>query len=116
MKVRIIRRWINPVQKLEMVLVDEKGGKIQCSVKKDLVPIFDHQIKEDMAVLIKRFGVGQSDDPFPVVKNNLKCNFYRSTEVQAGVPFSGDPYAFSFLPFDEITVKKARDDDTLNIG
>nr|XP_043619920.1 uncharacterized protein LOC122591739 [Erigeron canadensis] len=29
MKVRIIRRWINPVQKLEMVLVDEKGGKIQ---------------------------------------------------------------------------------------
>nr|XP_043615839.1 uncharacterized protein LOC122587741 [Erigeron canadensis] len=115
MKVKIIRRWINQIQRLEMVLVDEKGAKIQCTVKKDLVPMFDELIKEDTAVIIKRFGVGKNDDPFPVVQHNLKCNFYKTTEVQHGVPFTYNGYGFSFLPFNEITVTKARDKDTLNI-
>nr|XP_043639701.1 replication protein A 70 kDa DNA-binding subunit A-like [Erigeron canadensis] len=114
-KVRIIRRWINPWQRLEMVLVDEKGAKIQCMVKKDLVPIFDNLIKEDTAVIIKRFGVGVNDDPFPVVKHKLKLSFYKSIEVQHGVTFTGPAYGFSFTPFNEINVTKARDKDTLNI-
>nr|XP_043614451.1 uncharacterized protein LOC122586527 [Erigeron canadensis] len=99
-----------------MVLVDEKGAKIQCMVKKDLVPIFDNLIKEDTAVIVKRFGVGVNDDPFPVVKHKLKLSFYKSTEVQHGVTFTGPAYGFSFTPFNEITVTKARDKDTLNIG
>nr|XP_043627849.1 uncharacterized protein LOC122599410 [Erigeron canadensis] len=115
MKVKIIRRWINQIQRLEMVLVDEKGAKIQCSIKKDLVPMFDKVIKEDAAVIIKRFGVGKNDNPFPVVPHKLKCNFYKTTEVQHGVPFTYSGYGFSFLPFNEITLTKARDKDVLNI-
>nr|XP_043625516.1 uncharacterized protein LOC122596938 [Erigeron canadensis] len=98
-----------------MVLVDEKGAKIQCTVKKELVPMFDELIKEDTSVIIKRFGVGKNDDPFPIVQHKLKCNFYKTTEVQHGVPFTYSGYGFSFLPFNEITVTKARDKDTLNI-
>nr|XP_043625497.1 uncharacterized protein LOC122596918 [Erigeron canadensis] len=80
MKVKIIRRWINQIQRLEMVLVDEKGAKIQCTVKKDLVPMFDELIKEDADVIIKRFGVGKNDDPFPEIQFNAFLEQNKSEE------------------------------------
>ncbi|XP_022030410.1 uncharacterized protein LOC110931319 [Helianthus annuus] len=56
MKARIIRKW-NQRYKMDLIFIDEKGAKIQASIKSHLIPVFDGQLQEDVVILSK-FGVG----------------------------------------------------------
>nr|XP_043639455.1 uncharacterized protein LOC122610541 [Erigeron canadensis] len=56
MKARIIRMW-EQTFKLDMILIDERGHKIQAIVKKSLLPDFQEYF-EDAVVVTRRFGVG----------------------------------------------------------
>ncbi|ONK64615.1 uncharacterized protein A4U43_C07F27980 [Asparagus officinalis] len=65
-KVRLIRLWtrqslknLNDIYSIRMALLDEKGGKIQASVKKMLIDKFRSIFKEGKVFLISNFGVGQ---------------------------------------------------------
>lgn len=85
-----------------------QGGKIQATVKKELIPVFEQYIKEDVVLLIQRFGVGEQKDNFPIIKRKIKMNFYRCTQVFAEQTFTGHPYGFSFVPFTEVFKDKGK--------
>lgn len=67
-----------------------------------LVPQFKDVLKEDAVVLIRKFGVAAQMDRHRVVDLDHKINFFKCTDVQSVSTFTGHPYAFNFIPFNDI--------------
>ncbi|KAM7280021.1 hypothetical protein ACFE04_007155 [Oxalis oulophora] len=56
-KVSVIRKWILPdyfnpheIKSLEIILLDQKSDKIHCSIRKELIPLFQDKIEEGLIV------------------------------------------------------------------
>ncbi|KAJ0440519.1 putative nucleic acid-binding protein [Helianthus annuus] len=111
---RIIRKW-NQGFKIEMILIDERGGKIQACIKINLIPVFDHQLQGDAVVILKKFGVGENNDPFKVVTHDYKINFYRCTTVTRVDSWEGLEYGFNFIAFKDFLNRAANDLLTLGV-
>ncbi|KAJ0449938.1 putative transcription factor interactor and regulator LIM family [Helianthus annuus] len=65
-----------------MILMDEKGDKIQATIKKVLMCVFENQLEEGSVVFLSKFGVGEMNGKFPVIKYSYKLIFYRHTNVK----------------------------------
>ncbi|XP_021734893.1 replication protein A 70 kDa DNA-binding subunit B-like [Chenopodium quinoa] len=66
-KVRIVRVWYVPdynkpekIGSIEFVLVDEKGSKMQASIKQTLIQRFEKLVNEGSTCIISNFGVGKN--------------------------------------------------------
>ncbi|GJY43931.1 CC-NBS-LRR resistance protein [Tanacetum coccineum] len=55
LKVRILRLWKQPFQ-LDMILMDEKGEKIQATIKKMLIPNFEMLLQEGSIIILNVIG------------------------------------------------------------
>ncbi|XP_021991461.1 uncharacterized protein LOC110888235 [Helianthus annuus] len=108
MKARIIRKW-NQGFKIELILIDERGGKIQACLKINLIPVFDHQLQEYAVVILNKFGVGENNDPFKVVTYDYKINFYRCTTVTRVDSWECLEYGINFIAFKDILNGAAND-------
>ncbi|KAL2935619.1 Replication protein A 70 kDa DNA-binding subunit B [Bienertia sinuspersici] len=95
-KIKVIRLWTTPDfynpenhYSIEMVFVDEKGDKIQATVK--------------------RFGVGQPSGDYSPTKHAYKINFLSTTTVEQlnelDIPISG----YNFVCFLDILSNKLDD-------
>ncbi|GKC26564.1 nucleic acid-binding, OB-fold, replication protein A, OB domain protein [Tanacetum coccineum] len=113
-KVRIIKLWKlpsykNPMEtfRIELILLDEEGNKIQATVKNTCVKNHEKSLGQDMCLYISEFGVTDNDekDTF-VVKHPYKINFYRTTRVKKCDDFSGPVYGFNFKPFTDLLQEK----------
>ncbi|XP_022023700.1 uncharacterized protein LOC110923955 [Helianthus annuus] len=80
LKVRVLRLWKQAYQ-IDMILMDEKGDKIQATVKKVLMCVFENQLEEGSVVLLSKFGVGEMNDKFPFVDLHEIIN--REVEVES---------------------------------
>nr|XP_043619863.1 uncharacterized protein LOC122591677 [Erigeron canadensis] len=72
MKARIIRKW-EQTFKVDMVLLDERGNKIQAQCKNMLLSDFGQYLKEDSTIVIRRFGVAKQRDKYHVMGRNASC-------------------------------------------
>nr|ABD83325.1 Fgenesh protein 114 [Beta vulgaris] len=82
-KIRIVRLWktpsfANPNEdgSIEMIFLDEKGDKIQASVKKFLVRRFSHLLDEGQCRVISNFGVGENSGSYRPTSHPYKINFF----------------------------------------
>ncbi|XP_022019173.1 replication protein A 70 kDa DNA-binding subunit C-like [Helianthus annuus] len=71
LKVRVLRLWKQAYQ-IDMILMDENGDKIQATVKKGLMCVFENQLEEGSVVLLSKFGVGEMNDKFPIINREVE--------------------------------------------
>lgn len=105
--VRVVRLWFEPDnyanQKffaMEMVLMDEKGDKIQATVRKNLMTRFENKIREGTVYNIRSFGVAANSGAFRTTKHQFKLNLQNGTvvrEVGTGL-ITVSPYSFVSFP------------------
>ncbi|PWA99285.1 hypothetical protein CTI12_AA010090 [Artemisia annua] len=80
--VKVLRTWCYkkanmPVthRHFEMIVVDEKGGKIHVIVKNGLLMFLDKYFKEDMVVLISNFNVVPNNTGYKYTKHPYRITF-----------------------------------------
>ncbi|KAI5397941.1 hypothetical protein KIW84_063667 [Lathyrus oleraceus] len=92
---RVIRLWVvsdmNEKQKffrMEMIIMDEKGDKIQASIRKGLMSRFENKIRKGIAYDLKYFGVADNTGAYRTTKHQFKLNLQNDivvTEVGTGL-------------------------------
>lgn len=78
-----------------------------------MIPDFEKKLQEDAVLVIRKCGVGEQKDRFPVILLKKKINFYKCTEVSEAVGFRGHPYGFCFRNFPEIDEKLVKEVHTV---
>ncbi|KAL2923539.1 Replication protein A 70 kDa DNA-binding subunit B [Bienertia sinuspersici] len=115
-KIKVIRLWTTPDlynpenhYSIEMVFVDEKGDKIQATVKRSKLLRFGPILHEGSVYSISRFGVGQPSGDYRPTKHAYKLNFLSATIVEQlnelDMPISG----YNFVCFRDILSNKLDD-------
>nr|XP_043611795.1 uncharacterized protein LOC122583458 [Erigeron canadensis] len=87
-----------------MLLMDEQSNKIQATIKRNLVSMFDMLLEEGSVKTISNFGVTNNSGRFLLIHHPCKINFYRHTSVKACAvtDFVPDTQIFSFMSFNDI--------------
>ncbi|XP_035840006.1 uncharacterized protein LOC118487346 [Helianthus annuus] len=112
LKVRVLRLWKQSYQ-IDMILMDEKGDKIQATIKKVLMCVFENQLEEGSVVFLSKFGVGEMNGKFPVIKYSYKLIFYRHTNVKHCENFDGPLYGFQFVDLHHIINREVEVESTV---
>ncbi|KAL8189061.1 hypothetical protein R6Q57_029322, partial [Mikania cordata] len=81
------------------------GDKIQATIKKILMCAFENQLEEGNIILLSRFGVGEMNFKYPVIKHPFRLNFCRQTNIKRCLEFDGPLYGFRFIDFHQIINK-----------
>nr|XP_043633698.1 uncharacterized protein LOC122604904 [Erigeron canadensis] len=113
-KIRVIKKWCQS-WRLDLIAIDERGQKIKMFVKDILIPQFLEKLQEDGVYIIRRCGVGEQADKYPVLPLKKKINFYRCTEVEPTCGFQGHPYGFQFKKFEEIDMELSQSALTVDV-
>ncbi|RYR74781.1 hypothetical protein Ahy_A02g009498 [Arachis hypogaea] len=109
-RIRVIRLWTLPIYgnsplpySIEMVWLDEDGGKIHASVKKAFVSRFVNLLEEGISYQIRYFGVGLNKGYFKTTHHEYVVNLNQRTDVHRLPESSSIPrYGFKFLSFDTL--------------
>ncbi|GAU23257.1 hypothetical protein TSUD_281500 [Trifolium subterraneum] len=110
-KVRILRLWNVPSflksdqsNSIEMVLIDEKGGKIHASVRRQLVYLFGSKITEGDVYKMSFFTVSPESGLYRPTPHPYKLNFEMKTKVQACENREIDPYGLSLTSIGDVII------------
>ncbi|QHO30175.1 Putative PIF1 DNA helicase/replication protein-like protein [Arachis hypogaea] len=94
---------------IEMVVLDEEGDTIQCTVKDIFVPIFEGLLAEGNVYVVTNFGVALNTIKFKPTRHEFRIHFKRDTIVRpvqdSLVPLNG----FNFVPFKTIQSESKED-------
>ncbi|XLT34872.1 hypothetical protein HN873_066164 [Arachis hypogaea] len=94
---------------IEMVVLDEEGDTIQCTVKDIFVPIFEGLLTEGNVYVVTNFGVALNTIKFKPTRHKFRIHFKRDTIVRpvqdSSVPLNG----FNFVPFKTIQSESKED-------
>ncbi|XLS72524.1 hypothetical protein HN51_029389 [Arachis hypogaea] len=95
---------------IEMVVLDEEGDTIQCTVKDIFVLIFEGLLAEGNVYVVTNFGVALNTIKFKLTRHEFRIHFKRDTIVRlvqdSSVPLNG----FNFVPFKTIQSESKEDD------
>ncbi|KAJ9546632.1 hypothetical protein OSB04_019175 [Centaurea solstitialis] len=67
-KVRIVRIWKQSFS-LDMILMDEKGKKIQGTIKAKLIHNFERFLAEGSIVVLSNFGVAENSGNYRIINH-----------------------------------------------
>ncbi|RYR62189.1 hypothetical protein Ahy_A04g019589 [Arachis hypogaea] len=109
LKVRVIKLWTifyfaksGMKAPIEMVVLDEEGDTIQCTVKDIFVPIFEGLHAEGNVYVVSNFGVALNTMKFKPTRHKFRIHFKMDTIVRpvqdSSIPLNG----FNFVPFKNI--------------
>ncbi|XP_056698658.1 uncharacterized protein [Spinacia oleracea] len=108
-KVRIIQLWEKPdyykkteIKAIEMVLIDEKGSKIQAIIKKFLMDKFKNLMKEGSSRIIANFGVELNLGKHRPTIHTYRINFFYKTIVKECGDDKLPLYGLELFSFDKI--------------
>ncbi|KAL1309084.1 hypothetical protein AAHE18_17G153700 [Arachis hypogaea] len=109
-RIRVIRLWTLPSYEnsplpysIEMVWLDEDGGKIHVSVKKAFMSRFMNLLEEGISYQIRYFGVGLNKGYFKTTHHEYVVNLNQRTDVHRLPESSNIPrYGFKFVSFDTL--------------
>ncbi|KAJ9550919.1 hypothetical protein OSB04_014964 [Centaurea solstitialis] len=113
-KVRIVRIWKQSFS-LDMILMDEKGKKIQGTIKAKLIHNFERFLAEGSIVVLSNFGVAENSGNYRIINHPCKLNFYHTTTVKKIEVFDGPVYRFGFVKFHDINNKKIGDEFAIDV-
>ncbi|KAJ1381562.1 Nucleic acid-binding, OB-fold [Sesbania bispinosa] len=106
---RVVRLWKIPnfhnakiPLALEMVLCDERGGKIHAVVRRTLVYKFQSTLIEGAAYSISNFGVGENSGEFKYSMHLYKVNFEYHTRVVLMRDCTIPRFQFSFVSLADV--------------
>ncbi|XP_061339398.1 uncharacterized protein LOC133286069 [Gastrolobium bilobum] len=106
-KARVVRTWKVPnfQQKnlddnVEMILLDEKGGRVHAAIKGSLN--ICNKIHEGEVYFIKKFGVGLNSGSFRPTKHDYLLSFNLRTDVKSTIDSAIPTNGFDFVDFDVI--------------
>ncbi|KAJ1419474.1 Nucleic acid-binding, OB-fold [Sesbania bispinosa] len=115
-KVRVIRLWRSSYFKdnnnkpmIELVVLDEQGGRIQCTVKSIHVYLFENSINEGNVYMLENLCVALNSGKYKPTMHEFRMFFKRETRVTLVEDSSIPLYGFSFVPFVEI-LNETKDD------
>ncbi|CAJ2652916.1 unnamed protein product [Trifolium pratense] len=100
-KAKIIRLWHvsdfnrpNSPFSVEMVLMDDKGGRIHATIKKTLIYKFKDELKEGMVYCFENMDVSTNGGAYRTTHHRYKLNFQFSSLVQRLSNFNigGSPF------------------------
>ncbi|XLT56841.1 hypothetical protein HN873_049445 [Arachis hypogaea] len=116
LKVRVIRLWtVSQFAKsgmkapIEMVVLDEEGDTIQCTVKDIFVPIFEGLLAEGNVYVVTNFGVALNTIKFKPTRHEFRIHFKRDTIVHPVQDSSFPLNRFNFVPFKTIQSESKED-------
>ncbi|XP_074351753.1 uncharacterized protein LOC141690895 [Apium graveolens] len=99
-----------------MVFLDEKGNKIQATVKQSLIRRFSHLLVAGQCRLINNFGVGQNNENYRASQHPYKINFiFYTSVVRCEDDISIPVHGFKFASFNDILSKKLNDKFLIDI-
>ncbi|CAH1446828.1 unnamed protein product [Lactuca virosa] len=77
-----------------------KGSRIQATIKKNLIPVFESLFDEGAVREISNFAMASNEDEYMLVPHKHKINFYKTTKVRVSTDFvdTVDPYHFISFP------------------
>ncbi|KAL2924030.1 Replication factor A protein 1, partial [Bienertia sinuspersici] len=120
-KVRIIRLWEVPnynnqnvVDSIELVLIDEKGSRIQASIKKIIMQRFSNTVKEGSCRIIAKFGLISNIGKHRATNHSYKLNFFFKTVVKECEDVQIPLHGLNFTSFAQIL--KNEIDDSVLVG
>ncbi|XLU72060.1 hypothetical protein S245_031113 [Arachis hypogaea] len=100
---------------IEMVVLDEEGDTIQCTVKDIFVLIFEGLLAEGNVYVVTNFGVALNTIKFKLTRHEFRIHFKRDTIVRlvqdSSVPLNG----FNFVPFKTIQSESKEDDYLVDV-
>ncbi|KAJ1378390.1 hypothetical protein SESBI_47922 [Sesbania bispinosa] len=118
-KVRVIRLWRSSYFKdnnnkpmIELVVLDEQGGRIQCTVKSIHVYRIENSINEGNVYMLENLSVALNSGKYKPTMHEFRMFFKRETRVTLVEDSSIPLYDFSFVPFVEI-LNETKDDRRL---
>ncbi|KAJ1412634.1 hypothetical protein SESBI_20365 [Sesbania bispinosa] len=118
-KVRVIRLWRSSYFKdnnnkpmIELVVLDEQGSRIQCTVKSIHVYLFENSINEGNVYMLENLSVALNSGKYKPTMHEFRMFFKRETRVTLVEDSSIPLYGFSFVPFVEI-LNETKDDSRL---
>ncbi|CAH8254155.1 unnamed protein product [Arabidopsis lyrata] len=118
--VRIVRLWGFPKKNkpeeftgIDLLIVDEKGSRIQASVKGKLLDKFQKDLKEGKCCVLMNFELCPNLGKFRSCDHPYKINFIFYTCVKPSEEIPNLEACFNLCPFPEILAR--RNDDTIFI-
>ncbi|KAL1190127.1 hypothetical protein V5N11_015548 [Cardamine amara subsp. amara] len=96
---RVFRVHVRPrVESLGLILVDEKGEKVEAFIEESYSKYYLEFIEEDRWYTVMKFSVLPNDGPNKLTKSLFKIGFLRDTILKDCDPVHECAYA-SFTPF-----------------
>ncbi|XP_057452903.1 uncharacterized protein LOC130744762 [Lotus japonicus] len=90
---------------MDMILMDDKGCKIQSTVRKTLIYRFQSLLTEGRVYKISFFGVGESGRDFRPTNHPFKINFDIQTSARLLPNKAINLTPYSFVPLGDIVYK-----------
>ncbi|CAI9291477.1 unnamed protein product [Lactuca saligna] len=100
-KVRIIRLW-KQIRMIGMILMDERGAKIECNVDKPFSYLQGNNLEEYGDYYIQKPTIGLNNGIIKFVDGPHKLYFQYSTKVIKCKDFCGPRNSFAFIDFKQL--------------
>ncbi|XP_035834260.1 replication protein A 70 kDa DNA-binding subunit E-like [Helianthus annuus] len=120
-KVKIISLWRKKMKgneretyRIDMVLMDEMGTKIQASCLHRLFSKFERHLNVDECLIIKRPPLAANTASFKIVPNNQKLSFYYHTFVEKCSNWDGPQFVFDFVDFKDVLSQRYKEGTTID--
>ncbi|XP_022003507.2 uncharacterized protein LOC110900961 [Helianthus annuus] len=120
-KVKIVSLWRKKMRdneretyRIDMILMDKKGSKIQASCLHRLFSKFERHLNVDECLIIKWPSLAGNTVSFKIVPNNQKLSFYYHTFVEKCNIWEGSQYGFNFVEFNDVLSKKIKEGTTVD--
>ncbi|XP_071723427.1 uncharacterized protein [Rutidosis leptorrhynchoides] len=91
---------------VEMILLDDKHGRIQATIKKDLLATYRQQISEGKVYTFQKIFVSEPTNKLKTTRNQYKLFFMKNTMVEKISDEGISKFAFNFVSFDSILNKE----------
>ncbi|KAM0051182.1 putative nucleic acid-binding protein [Helianthus debilis subsp. tardiflorus] len=121
-KVKIVSLWRKKMRgneretyRIDMILMDEMGTKIQAFCLHKLFPKFERHLNVDECLIIKRPSLAANTASFKIVPNNQKLSFYYHTFVEKCSKWEGPQYIFNFVDFDDVVSQRIKEGTTISL-
>ncbi|KAJ0783163.1 putative replication protein A, OB [Helianthus annuus] len=121
-KVKIVSLWRKKMRaneretyRIDMILMDEMGTKIQAFCLHKLFSKFERHLIVDECLIIKRPSLAANTTFFKIVPNNQKLSFHYHTLVEKCKNWDGPQYVFNFVDFNDVLSQKIKEGTTVDV-
>ncbi|CAH8266535.1 unnamed protein product [Arabidopsis lyrata] len=111
-KVRIARVWayhkkdrLKDITGIDLLLVDDKGDRIQASIRSQLLTKFQGKLEEGDCYMIMNFEILYNGGSYRASSHPYKINFMSMTHVKKCEQIPNLEFRFNFVPFSDIQAR-----------